>query len=578
MQSVFQCLHRGGDAAAAVDHDRRAVLADGHDGRVAQQAAEVQHVAGFMADGGDDAHGGGLAVHHADGGFVGDQGADDGRGGVARDDDHIDAHRADSCHGFQLFDGQAAALGGVDHAVVLADGDESARQAANVVGGHDAALLDRVVQQGQAGGGAAAAAGLKAHLFEDVGHAVAHGGGGGQRQVDDAGGYAQLLRGEVCHQLTHAGDLEGGALHQLGHLVDGGILGQPGQRGADRAGAGDADVDLAVGLTGTVEGTRHKGIVLGRVAEDHKLCCADALTVGGELAGRLDGLTHQFDGVHVQARLGGTDVHRAADDVRLGQCAGDGLDEAQVARREALVDEGGVAAHEVDAHLLAGGVEGLGKVHRVGIRAGTQQHGDGGDADALVDDGDAVLGADVLHSRNEPGGAGGDLVINFFAGFPGVRVDAVQQTDAHGDGAHVQIVLSEHLDGLENVTGIKHTHSCVLPPSDGVHGIKNFLTGNIDLHAHLGGQCIAALVQLFVAHIAVADIHQHDHGEHALQDALGHVLDIDVQFGAQTSDLGNNAHGIVTNDGNECFHRFHPRFLVIGSCRKKSQHTVTLSV
>ena len=38
----------------------------------------------------------------------------------------------------------------------------------------------------------------------------------------------------------------------------------------------------------------------------------------------------------------------------------------------------------------------------------------------------------------------------------------------------------QHLDGLEDVTGIKHTHSCVLPPSDGVHGIKNFLTGNID--------------------------------------------------------------------------------------------------
>ena len=54
-----------------VDHDRGAVPADGHDGRVAQQAAAVQHVAGLVADGGDDAHGGGLAVHHADGGFVG---------------------------------------------------------------------------------------------------------------------------------------------------------------------------------------------------------------------------------------------------------------------------------------------------------------------------------------------------------------------------------------------------------------------------------------------------------------------------------------------------------------------------
>lgn len=128
-------------------------------------------------------------------------------------------------------------------------------------------------------------------------------------------------------------------------------------------------------------------------------------------------------------------------------------------------------------------------------------------------------------------------------------------------------------DQIEKLSGIYFPYliySCVLPPSDGVHGIKNFLTGNIDLHAHLGSQRVGALVQLFVAHIAVADIHQHDHGEHALQDALGHILDIDVQFGAQTSDLGNNAHGIVTNDGNECFHRFHPRFPFDERCRKRS--------
>ena len=44
---IFQCLHRCGDAAAAVDHNGGAVLADGHDGGVAQQAAKVQNIAGF---------------------------------------------------------------------------------------------------------------------------------------------------------------------------------------------------------------------------------------------------------------------------------------------------------------------------------------------------------------------------------------------------------------------------------------------------------------------------------------------------------------------------------------------------
>ena len=327
-----------------------------------------------------------------------------------------------------------------------------------MVGGHHAALLHGIVQQGKASGGAAAAAGLKAHLFEDVGHAVAHGWGGGQRQVDDAGGHAQRLGGEVRDQLAYAGDLESRALDQLGHLVDGGVLGQLCQRGADGAGAGNAHVDLAVGLAGAVERTGHKGIILRRVAEDHQLCRADALAVGGQLAGLFDGLAHQLDGVHVQARLGGTDVHRAADDIRLSQCAGDGLDEPPVTRREALVHEGRVAAHEVDADLFARSVQRLGKIHGVSLRASTQQHGDGRYADALVDDGDAVLGADMLHGGHQIRRLGGDLVVDLLTGLFRVRVDAVQQADAHGHGAHIQVVLREHLDGFEDVAGIHHTH------------------------------------------------------------------------------------------------------------------------
>ena len=331
-----------------------------------------------------------------------------------------------------------------------------------MVGGHHAALLHGIVQQGQAGGGAAAAAGLQTHFFQNVGHTVAHGGGGSQRQVDDAGRHAQGLGGKVCHQLAHAGDLEGGALDKLGHLVDGSILGQAGQGGTHGTGAGNAYMDLAVRLTGAVEGTSHKGIVLRGVAEHHQLGSTDALTVGSQLAGLLDSLAHELDSVHVQAGLGGTDVHRAAHDVGLGQGTGNGLDQAAVTGRKALVHQSTVAAHKVHAHLFAGSVQGLGKIHRVCLRAGTQQHGNGGNADALVDDGDAVFGTDVLHGRYQVGRLGGDLVVDILAGLFGVRVDAVQQADAHGHRADVQVVLGEHLDGLKNITGVKHTHSSVV--------------------------------------------------------------------------------------------------------------------
>ena len=70
VRSVLQRLHRRGQTAAAVDEDGGVALVDGHDGAVAQQTAEVEDLARFAADGRDDADGGGLAVDHADGGFV----------------------------------------------------------------------------------------------------------------------------------------------------------------------------------------------------------------------------------------------------------------------------------------------------------------------------------------------------------------------------------------------------------------------------------------------------------------------------------------------------------------------------
>ena len=318
-------------------------------------------------------------------------------------------------------------------------------------------------------------------------------------------------------------------------------------------------MDLAVRLAGAVESTGHEGVILRCVAEHHQLGSADALTVGGQLAGLLHGLAHQLDGVHVQTGLGGTDVYRAAHDVGLGQCAGDGLDQAAVTGREALVHKGGVAAHKVHAHLFACGIQCLGKVHGVCIGAGTQQHGNGGDADPLVDDGNAVLGADMLHSGHQIGCLGGDLIVDFFAGLLRVRINAVQQADAHGDRAHVQIVLREHLDGLEDVAGVHHAHSSF--SLNGVHRVENFLAGEVDLHPHLSGQSVHLLVQLLVGDAALGDVHQHDHGEHALQDALGDVLDVDVQLTAKARDTGDDAHGVVADDGNECFHNSYPFYI-----------------
>ena len=107
-------------------------------------------------------------------------------GGIARHGDHVEAHGAHAGHGLQLLDGQRPVLGRADHAGVLGHGDEGAGQAAHGRRRHDAALLHGVVQHGERRRGAGAAALAHADGFQDLGHGIALGGRGGQRQVQDA--------------------------------------------------------------------------------------------------------------------------------------------------------------------------------------------------------------------------------------------------------------------------------------------------------------------------------------------------------------------------------------------------------
>ena len=82
------------------------------------------------------------------------------------------------------------------------------------------------------------------------------------------------------------------------------------------------------------------------------------------------------------------------------------------------------------------------------VRASPGNHGDGGDGDALVDNGDAVLPGDVLAGFHQVLGVAADFVVDLLAGLVHIGVDAVQQGDAHGDGADIQVLVVNHVDCL----------------------------------------------------------------------------------------------------------------------------------
>ena len=109
-------------------------------------------------------------------------------------------------------------------------------------------------------------------------------------------------------------------------------------------------------------------------------------------------------------------------------------------------------------------VQGQGKGHIVLRLAGAGHQSHGGDGNALIDDGDAELPLDVLAGLDQLFGVAGDLFINLFAGPLGVRVAAAQERDAHGDGADVQMLLVDHLDGGEDVLLIEHKLASIVHP------------------------------------------------------------------------------------------------------------------
>ena len=291
------------------------------------------------------------------------------------------------------------------------------------------------------------AAHLQAHLLQDAGHAVPDGWGGGQGQIHDAEGHAQPGTGLPGHQLAHAGHLEGGLFDELRHHVEGLAL-HALEGVVDHAGAGHPHVDDPLRLAHAVERPGHEGVVLHRVAEHHQLGAAEAAPVGGALGAGLDGLPHEGHRVHVDARLGGAYVDGRAHHVGDGQRLGYGGDELFVPLGHALVHQGGEATDEVHPHRLGRLVHGGGEGHVVAGAGRPGHQGHGGDGYALVDDGYAELRLNVLAGFYQLFRRGGDLVVDLPAGGVGVRVAAVQQAHAHGDGAHIQVLVVDHPDGL----------------------------------------------------------------------------------------------------------------------------------
>ena len=587
---VLERVNRCRNTAASGYESFAAGLVDRHDGRVAHEAAEVRHFADAFARHGDHAHGSGLLIDHADGGFVGDQAGDGGSRGIARNGDHVKTHRAYAGHGLKLLEGQATGGGSVNHVLVFGDRDERTGQTAHVGGRHDAALLDLVVEHGQGRSGAGSANLFEAYLLKHFAHRVAHGRGRSEGKVDDAERHAKTAGSLLSHKLAHARDLERGALDGLAQELEVLAFGRI-ECAGDHTGAGDTNVDDRVAFGNAVEATGHERVVVRHVAERHELDAAVRVVVGGALGDVLDDVAEQFDRVHVDAGLGGADVHGRADDVGLGKGLRQGADEQLLGRGHGLGDECGVAADQVDADLLGRLVKRVGDLDEVLARlagAGTDQR-DRGDGDALVDDRDAVVAFDGLAGGNEVLGIGSDLAVDVAAGLVDIVRGAVEQRDAHGDGANVELLLLDHLIGLVDlhdvqhglfltgylktslavtlIRGIRMAPSAESPPgfppprvrrpaeraaSNTVHLGEDFLTLAADAHTDVVAEVLKVADHRAEVLVRVGVVDNHHHVEVTVDDGLRDVEHVDVVLGQVGADSRDDADGVLTDDGDDC--------------------------
>ena len=71
-----------------------------------------------------------------------------------------------------------------------------------------------------------------------------------------------------------------------------------------------------------------------------------------------------------------------------------------------------------------------------------------------------------------------------------------------------------------------------------MHSVKDFLALDTDGDLHFLPQLLQQHPQVAHGHLGFLHIHSHDHGEGALQDGLGNIQDIDVVFGQQSADGG----------------------------------------
>ena len=141
--------------------------------------------------------------------------------------------------------------------------------------------------------------------------------------------------------------------------------------------------------------------------------------------------------------------------LRAGERLRDAADERFISRRKALLHQRRIAADKIDANRLRSAFKRESVFNRISP-ARSSDHRNRGDGNTLVAERDAELPLDLLTRAHKALRPARDFLINAAAGLLNIRIAAIEQRDAHGDGADIEILLLDHRDGLQDIPCVNH--------------------------------------------------------------------------------------------------------------------------
>ena len=191
----------------------------------------------------------------------------------------------------------------------------------------------------------------------------------------------------------------------------------------------------------------HERIIIRRVAEYYQLCTAQRIIFLCCLGCLLDNLTHKPYRIHIQSCFCRSYIHRAADTLCLSQRLRNRTNQILLSRCHSLGNQSRIAANKVYAHFLCCPIQGSGQSHKILRRlAGAAAHqSNRSNRNSLVYNRHTEITGNGLSCRHQILCIGGDFSVNFFIERVQIAVAAVQQADTHCNGAHIQLLMLNHI-------------------------------------------------------------------------------------------------------------------------------------